>query len=164
MVKKLTLKQENFVIEYMLNGGNATQAYKIAYNCTKMLEATIGNNAYKLLQKNEIITNIEQRKAKHAETFNKSQVDFLKQYEEIADNSNDDRIKIDCYKEQAKLLGYYVEKRETKNTNEFIISGKTIKDIKELQNRVQNMLSQNDIITIEGCVTEQIEDKTEENE
>jgi len=49
--KPLTMKQENFCREYLLCG-NASEAYRRAYNCENMKDETIWNNAYKLLNQN----------------------------------------------------------------------------------------------------------------
>ena len=51
---KLTPKQEKFVQEYLSNGGNATQAYKVAYDAGKMSDACINVNASKLLKNDKI--------------------------------------------------------------------------------------------------------------
>jgi phage terminase small subunit len=52
--KSLTIKQENFCQAYLKNGGNATQAYREAYDCKKMKEETINDTASKLLKNPEI--------------------------------------------------------------------------------------------------------------
>ena len=49
--KPLTMKQENFCREYLLCG-NASEAYRRAYNCENMKDEKIWNNAYKLLNQN----------------------------------------------------------------------------------------------------------------
>ena len=53
-MNKLTPKQEKFVQEYLSNGGNATQAYKVAYPGTKMTKKQIGIEAFKMLQNPKI--------------------------------------------------------------------------------------------------------------
>ena len=67
----LTPKQEKFCQE-MAKLGNQRQAYKKAYNCEKMKDETIDNNAYKLMQNNEIITRLKEL---GAETKNKNIAD-----------------------------------------------------------------------------------------
>ena len=54
VMDKLTLKQEKFVQEYLSNGGNATQAYEVAYPGTKMTKKQIGIEAFKKLQNPKI--------------------------------------------------------------------------------------------------------------
>lgn len=58
MATKLTLKQERFIASF-LRSGNASAAYRDAYDCSKMKEATIGNAAHKLLAHTEIKAKVE---------------------------------------------------------------------------------------------------------
>ena len=55
----LTQKQENFCLEY-IKCGNASEAYRRSYNAEKMKDATITNNAYKLLENNDIATRVQE--------------------------------------------------------------------------------------------------------
>ena len=48
--RKLTAKQEAFVLAYLSNGRNASAAYREAYNAKGMSEAAIGVEACKLLK------------------------------------------------------------------------------------------------------------------
>lgn len=64
--KELTLKQRRFAEEYVKTD-NASEAYRRAYNAERMKEATIVNNAYKLLKNNEVATIIKELQAKAAE-------------------------------------------------------------------------------------------------
>ena len=57
----LTTKQEIFV-QRLIEGYSQREAYKFAYNCEKMKNSTIDNNAYKLMQNNEILTRYEELK------------------------------------------------------------------------------------------------------
>ena len=57
--KKLTKRQSDFCNEYIKNGGNASAAYRVIYSASNMKEATVNNNAYKLLQNNDISTRIK---------------------------------------------------------------------------------------------------------
>jgi len=59
MKKKLTKKQEIFTKEYVKRD-DASEAYRIAYNTTRMKDSTVNNNAYKLLQNNEIATRVRE--------------------------------------------------------------------------------------------------------
>lgn len=51
----LTVKQEKF-IQKLIEGYSQREAYKFAYKCDKMKDATIDNNAYRLMKNNEILT------------------------------------------------------------------------------------------------------------
>lgn len=57
----LTTKQEIFV-QRLIEGYSQREAYRFAYNCEKMKDSTIDNNAYKLMQNNEILTRYEELK------------------------------------------------------------------------------------------------------
>lgn len=63
----MTAKQEKYV-QGLVAGLSQRQAYKQAYNTERMKDTTIDNNAYKLMQKNEISTRynelIDEHKAK----------------------------------------------------------------------------------------------------
>ena len=63
MAKKLTIKQESFCYKYIENGGNASAAYRHAYDAQNMKEETVTNNAYKLLQDNDVATMVDELKA-----------------------------------------------------------------------------------------------------
>lgn len=69
----LTIKQEKFVLKYY-ECGNASEAYRYAYNCGRMKPETIHNKAYNLLQKDEIRARLDKLKS---ETYqrNKATVD-----------------------------------------------------------------------------------------
>ena len=56
---KLTKKQEIFAKEYVKRD-DASAAYRIAYSTSKMKDSTINNNAYKLLQNNEVATRVRE--------------------------------------------------------------------------------------------------------
>jgi len=55
----VTPKQEGFSHSFIANGGNATQAYKDNYACSRMKLATINRNAHALLQNNKVATRIQ---------------------------------------------------------------------------------------------------------
>ena len=63
MAKKLTPKQENFVLKYF-ECGNATEAYKFAYNASKMKDETIWAKSSKLLKEDKVSTRLNELKAK----------------------------------------------------------------------------------------------------
>lgn len=57
----LTKKQEAFVVKY-IECGNATEAYKHAYDCKKMSEKNIGNEGYNLLHHPVVAPKIKELK------------------------------------------------------------------------------------------------------
>lgn len=54
----LTQKQENFCLEY-IKTGNASEAYRRAYNAEKMKTETIHTKAYELLQNGEVADRVK---------------------------------------------------------------------------------------------------------
>lgn len=72
-MKKITVKQEKFCNEY-IRTGNASEAYRLAYNCENMKIETIKNNAYKLLNQNDISTTVKELQKEIAER-NKISID-----------------------------------------------------------------------------------------
>lgn len=75
-MKNLTIKQEKFCQLYVENGGNASEAYRGAYNAENMKEHTINCKASVMLKQAELAARICQLRAKHAERHNIT-VDFL---------------------------------------------------------------------------------------
>ena len=65
-VAKLTTKQEKFV-QGLVSGLSQRKAYQQAYNTKRMKDATIDNNAYKLMQKNEVLTRYNELMDEHKE-------------------------------------------------------------------------------------------------
>jgi hypothetical protein len=81
-MKKLTIKQEKFVLKYF-ECGNASEAYRHAYDAAKMKDETINSKAYQMLQKDEIrarLDELRERAEKEAE-WNVQKV--LKHYTEV---------------------------------------------------------------------------------
>jgi len=62
----LTPKQNKF-IEVYIETGNASEAYRQAYNVKSMNENTINRNAHSLLYNNKIVARLDEIKAKNAE-------------------------------------------------------------------------------------------------
>ena len=59
MLPKLTEQQNRFVIEYASNGNNATEAYRVAYDCSKTKAENIHSAASKLLKNAKVAPWIE---------------------------------------------------------------------------------------------------------
>lgn len=79
----MTIKQEKFCNKY-LECGNASEAYRFAYNCQKMSDTTIQNNAYMLLQNSEIKARIEYLKTHLAEAAGISALRIIREHQKIA--------------------------------------------------------------------------------
>jgi len=63
-MKKLTRRREKFCIEYIKNNGVAAEAYRKSFSTKNMKDETIWNNAYKLMQNNDVSAMIESLRAK----------------------------------------------------------------------------------------------------
>ena len=57
---KLTGKQEAFCIEYVKNGGNASDAYRRAYNAGNMTPVTINRKAFDLINNGKITARVKE--------------------------------------------------------------------------------------------------------
>ena len=55
---RITLKQEIFALEYVKNGGNASEALRAAYDTQKMKPETIWRNAHELLKNTNVATRV----------------------------------------------------------------------------------------------------------
>ena len=115
----LTIKQEKFCMVY-IETGNASEAYRKAYNCENMKEATINNKAYELLKKGDITARLGELRDKHAERHNITVSDLIKELEEIKTVALSAMIPqcsaaISATMGKAKLLGFLDKKDEGKD-------------------------------------------------
>lgn len=81
--KGLTIKQEKFCNKY-LECGNASEAYRYAYNASRMSEETVCNSAYKLLQNGEITARIAYLREHLAEAAGISALQIIREHQKIA--------------------------------------------------------------------------------
>ena len=65
--RKLTEKQEKFCNYYLDCDGNASEAYRMAYDASKMQPETIWSNASRMLASNKVATTIAELRAQRAE-------------------------------------------------------------------------------------------------
>jgi len=123
---KLTVKQDKFSL-FIAEGKEPLEAYDLAKYSQKQKPATRSNNAYKLLQNNDIITRIneykEENKKKHEYTVEK----LVKELDEIEglakqpihgrnQNNYDLTNWLKVKSEKAKLFGLYAPTK-TDNTH-----------------------------------------------
>jgi phage terminase small subunit len=64
---KLTAKQEAFAVAYCTNGGNASEAYRSAYDAKKMKPGSVSVNASQLLKSTKVALRVEELQAKAKE-------------------------------------------------------------------------------------------------
>ena len=117
----LTIKQERFCMVYV-ETGNASEAYRQAYNCENMKEATINRNAKMMIDDNKISTRIKELKSGHVKRHELTIDDLVKQLEEarqvaLALENPQCSAAISATMGTAKLLGLVVDKTDIKLTN-----------------------------------------------
>lgn len=86
--KQLTIKEMQFVDAFMETGSNS-QAYKFAYDVSKMKDATIHNSGYQVANRPHVKREIEARRADLAERCQVKQEDILKGLFKIIDDYNE---------------------------------------------------------------------------
>ncbi len=111
---KLTDKQENFKLAYVLNGRNASAAYRECYDVGEDTQpSTVWANAHKLLKNTEVARGIEEISEQRFNGKIMSVKERKKILSELASNS--DMKAIDMLN---KMDGVYVEKQEITATQE----------------------------------------------
>lgn len=113
----MTIKQEKFCIEY-IKSGNATEAYKKAFNAENMKQNTINKKAYELLKKPEIQEYIDSIRTKiedEAIIETKQRKIFLSNL--IRDSKADISEKLKAIDLLNKMDGVYTQKMEHKGLN-----------------------------------------------
>ena len=112
----LTGKQEKFA-QGVAKGLTQADAYKDAYDCENMKAETITNNAYKLMQNNDIATRIEKLKERALKRYDLTIDDIIHELEEAREmgklNSQPSAM-VSASMGKAKLLGLITDKQEVK--------------------------------------------------
>ena len=81
--RRLTIKQEKFVLKY-LECGNASEAYRFAYDCSKMSDSTVWANASRLLNDSKVIARLEYLRNNLAEAAGISALQIIREHQKIA--------------------------------------------------------------------------------
>lgn len=81
--KKLTIKQEKFCNKY-LECGNASEAYRFAYDCSNMGDETIWKRSGELLQNGAVTGRINYLKSHLAEAAGISALQIIREHQKIA--------------------------------------------------------------------------------
>lgn len=81
MQSKLTEKQEKFCQVY-IETGNASEAYRKAYNAEKMKTETVNTKAFELLRNGKITDRVNELKERHAKRHDCTVDDLLAELEE----------------------------------------------------------------------------------
>lgn len=122
--KPLTPQQDKFA-RLVAEGYSQSDAYRGAYNVREGTKAeSINVNACKLMSDTNIAQRVRELSNKIEEKvvkeFSKSKIQILEELEKLKDiamNSDDIREARANIVEQAKLLGYYIDKVENTNKN-----------------------------------------------
>lgn len=125
MRNKLTAKQEKFCLAYM-ETGNASEAYRQAYNAGKMKAETIKREAQVLLNNHTITTRLEALKKpilEKAQITFESHLEELAQLRDLAKEAKQYAPAIAAETSRGRASGYYVEKSQVTvdNIKPFVI-------------------------------------------
>ena len=110
----LTQKQENFCLLY-IETGNASKAYRIAYDAENMKESTVNRNAKALMDNSKIAARIAELRApaiaKAQITLEQHLID-LKRLRDLAEASQKFGPAVQAEMARGKASGLYVDKTE----------------------------------------------------
>lgn len=110
----LTSKQEKFC-QGIVSGLNQSDAYRSAYDVSGMLDASVNNEAYKMMQAPDITSRIDALRLPVAERLGLGLEDYLKEMIDMKDDARGDAehsAAIKAFELVGKALGYYVNKTE----------------------------------------------------
>lgn len=122
---KLTEQQQNFVLNYIINGNNATNAYKSAYRCDNMKDESINVEASKMLKHPKISLWIKQANANVQEVFEDeikySAKDCFEELERIRNKTEDSSKTVNtalkAVELKGKLAGHFIDKHQVTGGN-----------------------------------------------
>ena len=112
---KLTPKQEKFCQVY-IETGNASEAYRQAYNTEKMKPESVNSKGYQLLQQVKITARLDELRAEHKKRHEITVDTLVAELEEarkLAFETDKAAAAVSATMGKAKLLGLVVEKQET---------------------------------------------------
>ena len=112
----LTPKQEAFALAYV-ETGNASEAYRRAYNAAKMKPASVAVNASKLLAEAKVALRVQELQAKAVERHETTVDDILRELEEAralaaGGEKPQPAAMLAASMGKAKLLGMLTDKME----------------------------------------------------
>ncbi|WP_439293946.1 terminase small subunit [Lonepinella sp. BR2882] len=108
MMTALTPKQETFCLAY-IETGNASEAYRQAYNVEQMKPESVHRKAKELLDNGKVAARIEQLQADNVARHNitvDSLLDELEETRKQAMNNNQLSVAVSAVMGKAKLLGF----------------------------------------------------------
>ncbi len=107
----LTAKKEKMILG-IFNGLSSSDAYKQAYNTGNMLPATISNNAYKLMQSNDVVTRLKELREPLEASRVINVTKILSILEKIAESAPKDTDRIAASDKILKAAGAYRNERQ----------------------------------------------------
>ena len=111
MSHRLTQKQESFALKYV-ECGNASEAYRHAYNAEKMGAETIWVKACELLKHDKVSVRIEELQAEHREAHDITVGEILGELAEdrkLAHAKGQSSAAVSATMGKAKITGHLVE-------------------------------------------------------
>ena len=166
----MTPKQEQFARLYV-ETGNASEAYRQAYNADNMKPETVTNEAYKLLQDPDISAMVDDLKAEARQRHAVTVGDLLSELEQaraaaLAAPTPQSSAAVSATMGKAKMLGLMVDKAEIKAEAEIStkqeeytppLTGDEVQQvIKSFFNKPYSEITLEDIIGTVGEDTERI--------
>lgn len=117
---KLTTKQQQFVLHYSINGNNASDAYRRAYDCSNMSNESVNVEASKILKNPKVSLWLKQAENNVNEVFNDeikySAKDCFDELSEIQARAKKDKgnysQEIKAVELKGKLAGHFVDKHQ----------------------------------------------------
>lgn len=119
----LTPKQEAFCVAY-IETGNASEAYRRAYDCKNSSESTINRTAKELLDNPKIaarVAEIREPAVKNAQITLEQHLNDLRRLRDLAEASEKYGPAIQAEVARGKASGLYVEKVDAKVTGNVVI-------------------------------------------
>ena len=120
MLPKLTEQQNRFVMEYASNGNNATEAYRVAYDCSKTKAENIHSAASKLLKNAKVAPWIELMRKNAQEIavdeLNYSIRECFDELDDVRERAKKDKgnysQELKAIELKGKLAGHFVDKHQ----------------------------------------------------
>ena len=120
MLPKLNEKQNKFVVEYASNGNNATEAYRVAYDCSNTKAENIHSAASKLLKHTKVAPWIELMKQNAqkiaVEELNYTIKDCFEELDDVRLRAKKDKgnynQELKAIELKGKLAGHFVDKHQ----------------------------------------------------
>lgn len=122
---KLTTKQQNFILRYLINGNNATEAYRSAYDCSASSNETVAVEANKLLKNPKVSLWLKQAENNVQQVF-KDEIKYSAKdcFDELSDVQSRAKKSANCYQHEikaielkGKLAGHFIEKHQVTGGN-----------------------------------------------